>query len=155
MRWRSEDELDHRADRSPDYCDFDKREARKPTRVIVRKHHRGPAKISFPLKTEKALIKLTDAKTAQKAMRALRFAEISRLSKLYRGYSKKWIEEHAALHINDLFEDDQVTEEQFRTAGLIFIHTPRPGIDIAKHTKRIFKLFSDLGIPIGDAKLLP
>jgi len=134
---------------------WDKREGRKKTRVKERKHHRGPAKISFPLKTEKALKKLTDAKTAEKAMRALRFAEISRLSKLYRGYPKKWIEKRADLHINDLFEDGHVTEEQFRTAGLIFIHTPRPGIDIAKHTKRIFKLFSDLGIPIGDAKLLP
>ena len=146
---------DHKAEHRPVYRDFDEREAQKPTQVKVKKHHRGPGKISFPLKAERASILVTDADNHEKALKALKFAEVWRLLKLRPSYPRKWIEERADQHINDFFEDGVVTKEQFREAALMFIHTPRPGIDIAKHKKRIFKLFSQLGIPVDAAKLSP
>jgi hypothetical protein len=130
---------------------YDDDEARKPSDVKFKLHHRGRGKISFPFDAGKALILITDQGTWKKAIKAFRYAEMWRLFKL-RGGSPDSHEKRAERHIEDFFESGVVTKEQFRKAGEIFFQTHRPGVDLAKHKERILKLFSELGISTDQAK---
>ena len=135
-----DEDSDHHRDRSPRVRDFyDEQKKRKPHVDKFIPRRRGPAKITWPLAPEKALIELTGRHTLARALLAYVHFFNARLS-----HWEKRLWSSDAIH--KMVLDGPWTEEYFRDSAKEYLLYPRQGFNAAKQKERISKVFRKLGL---------
>ena len=114
---------------------FDKAEAQK----------HSPAKFEpyFPMKAQKALIKLTGRLTIAKALASYKWFYNARRRAMGKGPC-------GSQKIFDYVMKGDWTAEFFRDEALEYLRYPRKGFNLAKQGKRIFEFFSEFRLRLPD-----
>lgn len=125
---------------------FDKREARE-LGVKFTPRRRGPVEIKFPMPAKKALMRLTDQDTLEKAKRAYRHYAIARNMKVLR-FGRPLTARHAEQEIMHIL-DGHWTFEFFRFHAELYAKYPRKNFDADPHEKRLSEILLSLSAKIS------